>query len=217
MLFGVFHGDLHGGNLFVMADGRVALLDYGITGRLDERRRLAFLRLLMGGTINDVRMQLGALVDLGALPRRHRPRRGRSRDLGLDRPAEDPTTMSADELVQEIRELTKSLLGYGARLPKELMLFVKDMLFLDGAIATLAPDVDLLRRDRPTSPRTSPASTASRSRRDVGVDPRALQVDLDGVRASMGLTNEVESITARDLQRRRQLILKRMGERRGRR
>ena len=31
-LFGVFHGDLHGGNLFVQADGRVALLDYGITG-----------------------------------------------------------------------------------------------------------------------------------------------------------------------------------------
>jgi len=41
--------------------------------------------------------------------------------------------------------------------------------------------------------------------------------DLDGVRASMGLTSEVESITARDLQRRRQLILKRMGEHRGRR
>ena len=31
-LFGVFHGDLHGGNLFVQPDGRVALLDYGITG-----------------------------------------------------------------------------------------------------------------------------------------------------------------------------------------
>src|ERR671912_1547440 len=27
---GIFHGDLHGGNLFVMADGRTALLDYGI-------------------------------------------------------------------------------------------------------------------------------------------------------------------------------------------
>ena len=38
-LFGVFHGDLHGGNLFVRPDGRVALLDYGITGRLDELRR----------------------------------------------------------------------------------------------------------------------------------------------------------------------------------
>ena len=37
----------------------------------------------------------------------------------------------------------KALLGYGARLPKELMLFVKNMVFLDGAIATLAPDLDL--------------------------------------------------------------------------
>ena len=54
MLYGVFHGDLHGGNLFVQPDGRVALLDFGITGRLDEPRRLAFLRLLMAGTVNDV-------------------------------------------------------------------------------------------------------------------------------------------------------------------
>jgi len=34
MLYGVFHGDLHGGNLFVRPDGRLALLDFGITGRL---------------------------------------------------------------------------------------------------------------------------------------------------------------------------------------
>ena len=48
MLYGVFHGDLHGGNLFVLPDGRTALLDFGITGRLDEPQRLAFLRLLDG-------------------------------------------------------------------------------------------------------------------------------------------------------------------------
>ena len=50
MLYGVFHGDLHGGNLFVQPDGRVALLDFGITGRLGEQQRLAFLRLVIGGT-----------------------------------------------------------------------------------------------------------------------------------------------------------------------
>ena len=43
MLYGVFHGDLHGGNLFVLPDGRTVLLDFGITGRLDETKRLAFL------------------------------------------------------------------------------------------------------------------------------------------------------------------------------
>ena len=46
MIYGVFHGDLHGGNLVVQPDGRTALFDFGITGRLDEPQRLAFLRLL---------------------------------------------------------------------------------------------------------------------------------------------------------------------------
>ena len=142
MLFGVFHGDLHGGNLFVRADGRVALLDFGITGRLDEGKRLAFLRLLMGGTVNDVTVQMEALRDLGALPA-DTDLHAVMADLGLDKPTKDPTQMDPEELVAEIRDLTKALLGYGARLPKELMLFIKDLLFLDGALATLAPDVDL--------------------------------------------------------------------------
>ena len=41
LIFGVFHGDLHGGNLVVQPDGRTALFDFGITGRLDEPQRLA--------------------------------------------------------------------------------------------------------------------------------------------------------------------------------
>ena len=36
MIYGVFHGDLHGGNLFVLPDGRTALLDFGIVGRLTQ-------------------------------------------------------------------------------------------------------------------------------------------------------------------------------------
>ena len=47
-------------------------------------------------------------------------------------------------MVAEIQRTVKALLGYGARMPKELMLFVKNLVFLDGAIATLAPDLDLI-------------------------------------------------------------------------
>ena len=38
MIHGIFHGDLHGGNLFVLPDGRTALLDFGIVGRLVASR-----------------------------------------------------------------------------------------------------------------------------------------------------------------------------------
>jgi ubiquinone biosynthesis protein len=210
MLFGIFHGDLHGGNLFVRPDGRVALLDYGITGRLEEPKRLAFLRLLMGGTVNDVTLQMEALRDLGALPP-DTDLGAVMADLGLDQPTKDPTQMDPEELVAEIRDLTKALLGYGARLPKELMLFIKDLLFLDGALATLAPDVDLFQEITDVAAYFA-TRYGERIAREVGIDPRQQAVDLDGFRASVGVTQEVQTLTYRDLQQRRETIRRRMEE-----
>ncbi|MDQ4091412.1 MAG: AarF/UbiB family protein, partial [Actinomycetota bacterium] len=215
VLYGVFHGDLHGGNLLVQPDGRVALLDYGITGRLDAAGRRAFMRLVVGATVNDIRMQLEALRDLGALP----PDADLDvviRDLGLDQPVKDPTTMTPDELVAELREITRALLGYGARLPKELMLFVKDALFLNGAIAVLAPDVDLFAEITHVATYLA-THHGARIAGEVGVDPRSMEVDLDGMRAAIGLTPDVKTLTFRDLQDRRDTILRRMGEHRARR
>lgn len=212
VLFGVFHGDLHGGNLFVRSDGRVALLDYGITGRLDEHKRLAFLRMLMGGSINDPKMQLGALRDLGALPA-DTDLDAVVADFGLDRGPIDATAMAPDELLGQVRELTRQLLAYGARFPKVLMLFVKDLLFLDGALATLAPDVDLFGEVTRVATYFT-ARYGARIAADIGVDPRATVVDMDAVRAGLGVGSDVDRLTYRDLQARRELIRRRMEDHR---
>jgi hypothetical protein len=45
---GVFHGDMHAGNLLVRRDGTVVLLDWGIVGRLPESSRRFFRRSLEG-------------------------------------------------------------------------------------------------------------------------------------------------------------------------
>ncbi len=211
LLYGVFHGDLHGGNLLVQPDGTVALLDFGITGRLDERKRLAFLRLQMGATTNNLEAQVEALRDLGALPA-DSDVEAVIRDLGLDRPAVDPTTLTADEMVTELREVTKALLGYGARLPKELMLFVKDILFLNGSMATLAPDVDILGEILAVVTYFTERH-GDRIAREIGVDLLESPIDLDGYRAAMGFTEETDSITFRDLQERRELIRRRLEQR----
>lgn len=213
-LHGVFHGDLHGGNLLVQSSGTVSLLDYGITGRLDQTRRLAFLRLLLGGTANNPRMQLAALRDLGALPA-DTDLEAVIVDLGLDQPPSDPTTMSPDELLGELRQLTKQLLGYGTRFPKVLMLVVKDLLFLDGALATLAPDVDLL-AEVVSIAGWFASHHGARIAAEVGIDPRQQLLDPEGMRAAMGVPDEIEHLTYRDLQARRALIRSRMEERRHR-
>lgn len=207
MIHGIFHGDLHGGNLFVMPDGRTALLDFGITARLGQTRRLAFLRLMMSGIANDPRGQLAALRDLGALPP-DTDLDAVARDLRLDEPVVDPTTLSGEQLVAEVQRVVKALLGYGARMPKELMLYVKNLVFLDGAIAKLAPDLDLLGEIASIS-MTFAQRHGERLATELGGDTR-FEIDMTGVRASMGLDASVEQITYRDLQKRREIINKRM-------
>jgi ubiquinone biosynthesis protein len=215
MLYGVFHGDLHGGNLLVQPDGRVALLDFGITGRLVEERRVAFLRLVMGGTLNDVRAQVQALRDLGALDP-HADIEQVIADLGLDAPPQDVVEMSAEELTRQLRDLTKQLLGYGAKMPKELMLFVKDILFLDGAVATLAPDIDLLGEVASISAYFA-SRHGGRIASEIGIDPRERPTDLDSVRSSLGVAPETDRLSYREIQERRALLRRKFeAERHGR-
>ncbi|HXY94665.1 MAG TPA: AarF/UbiB family protein [Acidimicrobiia bacterium] len=221
LIFGVFHGDLHGGNLMVQPDGRTALFDFGITGRLDERKRLAFLRLLVLGTTGDVRGQLAALRDLGAFP----PDVDLDAlvvDLDLEGPVKDPAQMSADELVGEMREITKKLLGYGARAPKELMLFVRNMMFLNSATAILAPDLDMLQQMIAIYMYFA-QTHGEQIMREVGVDAQYATPDPDALRAAFMVDSSVETLTFRDLQERRQDIRQKMqssrrpSRRRGRR
>jgi ubiquinone biosynthesis protein len=212
MIHGIFHGDLHGGNLFVMADGRTALLDFGITARMSPQRRQAFLRLMLGSMTNDVRAQLAALCDLGALPH-DTDLDAVIRDLRLDQPPVDPTTLGPDELVKEIQRVVKALLGYGARMPKELMLYVKNLVFLDGAIARLAPDLDLLGEIAHIS-MVFTQRHGERLGAELGIDHTAVQFDMTGVKAGFGVDAETDRLTYRELRQRRELIQKRMRDHR---
>jgi ubiquinone biosynthesis protein len=214
MIHGVFHGDLHGGNLFVMKDGRTALLDFGIVGRLTGSRRMAFLRLMLNATTNNVVGQIEALRDLGALPL-DTDIQAVIKDLNLDQPVVDPTTLSGEELVNEVQRIVKAMMGYGARMPKELMLYVKNMVFLDGAIARLAPDLDIIQEVTAISMLFAERH-GERLGRELGIDHLAVELNMDSIKAGLGVETSVDTLTYRDLQARRNLIQKRMREHVGR-
>jgi ubiquinone biosynthesis protein len=46
--WGAFHGDVHAGNMLLLDDGRIGIIDWGIVGRLDHETHMFFLRLLDG-------------------------------------------------------------------------------------------------------------------------------------------------------------------------
>jgi ubiquinone biosynthesis protein len=212
MVHGIFHGDLHGGNLFITEDGRIALLDFGITARMTELERTAFLRLMISGAMGDVRGQITAFRDLGALP----PDTDIDdviRELRLDQQPIDPTTLTQEELVGELQRIIKALLGMGARLPKILMLYVKNLVFLDAAIANLAPDLDLIGEFARLS--TYLATThGDRLAAEIGVSAEEFRVDEAAIKAGFGIVDDgASAVTYRDLQQRREVIRRRLERR----
>ena len=93
------------------------------------------------------------------------------------------------------------------------MLFVKNMLFLDGAVATLAPDVDLLGEVVEVAGYFA-TRYGERIAAELGIDPSLAGVDLDGVRAAIGVAAGTERISYRELQARRETVRRKIGRQR---
>lgn len=68
MLHGVFHADPHPGNVLVLADGRLGLLDFGSVGRLDTSVRSALARLLLAMDRGDPLAASDALLEVMLRP-----------------------------------------------------------------------------------------------------------------------------------------------------
>jgi ubiquinone biosynthesis protein len=207
-LHGIFHGDFHAGNLFISDDGVIGLVDYGMVGRLDHERRLSFLRYVTGLMSGDVRAQVLAVRDLGAFP----PDADIDElvdKLQLDRVDFDPLQLTEEQFVAEFQQLLKELLVSGARIPKELMLFVKNFAYLASFIQKLDPDMDLL----------SEFSTISagfltkhgfRVSAELGLGAQDLEVSESSFRRAAGIRDDVEVLTWRDLSNRRDIIKSRL-------
>jgi len=69
---GFFHADLHQGNLFALADGRLGVIDFGIMGRLDRRARVDLAKILYGLLTADYMTVARVHFDAGYVPKHHR-------------------------------------------------------------------------------------------------------------------------------------------------
>ena len=144
LIYGVFHGDLHAGNVLLDDTGRLSLVDFGMVGRLTAEQRVALGQFLVGFAHMDIRVQLEAMVDFGAIPP--------SMDLdALEaeierevRPHDIPEDADVVELANRIRQPIRVVARHGVHLPKELVLFFKKLLYLNGFAASVAPDANLL-------------------------------------------------------------------------
>ncbi|MFI5425794.1 AarF/UbiB family protein [Aeromicrobium sp. UC242_57] len=65
---GVFHGDLHAGNVLIdEKTGSFSLVDFGIAGRLDAQQRAGLVQFLVSWAVNDAAGQIASMKSFGAI------------------------------------------------------------------------------------------------------------------------------------------------------
>ena len=143
LVHGFFHGDLHAGNITVLPDGTFVLFDFGIVGRLTESVRARLAQYLIASTTNDYEAMIRALDSFGSIPEGVDIPSMAAELQELYKPFVENGVLVA-QLGELMETMIRSMVRYRVRIPRELVLLSKQMLYLEGAAHTLAPDVDLL-------------------------------------------------------------------------
>ncbi|MGV9775488.1 ABC1 kinase family protein [Streptosporangium sp. NPDC003464] len=150
MLHGVFHADPHPGNIMLLADGRLALLDFGSVGRLDGSLRGALQRLLGAMDRGDPLGVSDALLEVVPRPDEI-DERELERELGRFMARHLVTGVTPD--MQMFGRLFRIVSAHGLSVPPEVAAVFRALATIEGTLARLAPGFDIVAEARAFSVR----------------------------------------------------------------
>jgi ubiquinone biosynthesis protein len=178
---GLFHGDPHPGNLLVDNDGRLAMIDFGLVGRLPRETQDRLLMVLVALALRDADAlsrlvlrigQADGRVDMGAFRAEVAKLLGTYAGLAIH------DVSSAAVLADLIHMATR----FGIRLPRELAVLAKASASIDGIVRTLHPTFN------PTQMLSARAEKLLRAR----IDPR--NIEGGGLRSALQLALVVQEL-----------------------
>lgn len=145
---GFFHADLHPGNMFVLEDGAIGVVDFGIMGRIDMKTRRYLADMLLGFLDRDYRRVARVHFDAGYVPA------DQSIDLftqavrSIGEPLHDKPLqeISVGRLLAQLFQVTGQ---FRMQTQPQLLLLQKSMLTAEGVGRRLDPTVNIWDLARP--------------------------------------------------------------------
>ena len=139
---GFYHADPHPGNLMLLEDTVVGVLDCGMVGRLDEELRGEIENLLLAAAHRDARLLTDTVIRLGTVPS----------ECDRNELQADITDLVEDSLGQSVAEFNLSVTLTGLLdvirrhhilLPSSLSMLLKVLVMLEGTARRLEPQFSL--------------------------------------------------------------------------
>ena len=145
---GVFHADMHEGNLFADAEGRLVAVDFGIVGRIGKPERRYLAEILHGFLKRDYPRIAAVHFEAGYVPERHTVEdfAGALRAVGEPIFGKSADQVSMGRLLLQLFEITEQ---FDMHLRPELVLLQKTMVQVEGVARRLDPHHDIWEAARP--------------------------------------------------------------------
>ena len=139
---GFFHADMHPGNLFVDADGKIVAVDFGIMGRLGVKERRFLAEILYGFITRNYRRAAEVHFEAGYVPSHHSIDDFAQAIRAIGEPIHK---RSADEIsMSKLLMLLFEVTGlFDMRTRPELLLLQKTMVVVEGVARSLDPKLDM--------------------------------------------------------------------------
>jgi predicted unusual protein kinase regulating ubiquinone biosynthesis (AarF/ABC1/UbiB family) len=140
-LEGVYHADPHRGNVILTDDGRIALLDFGLLGRLDEQTRTTLSAILLAVARNQADDVAALLLTL-SVTNLDSDESGFVHELRRKLPRYHWRPLAGIPTGEALADLQRIALRHGVGLPTSFALVGKTLSQADSIARTLDPELD---------------------------------------------------------------------------
>jgi len=140
---GLFHADPHPGNVFVLPDGRLSLLDFGNTGDLDAAMRESLMLLLEAVVKGDARAATEAYLEM-APAGQNVDHAGLLIDMKATLYELGRSSLAKVSVGAAFDSLTRAATRNGVHNPPEFVLLTRAFVILESMVGELAPDHDYM-------------------------------------------------------------------------
>lgn len=139
---GFFHADMHPGNLFVDATGRIVAVDFGIMGRLGPKERRFLAEILYGFITRNYHRTAEVHFEAGYVPPHHSVESFAQAIRAIGEPIHNRTAedISMAKLLMLLFEVTGL---FDMRTRPELLMLQKTMVVVEGVARSLDPRLDM--------------------------------------------------------------------------
>ena len=146
---GYFHSDLHPGNVLVLKDGRLGLLDFGMTGRLTREMRDNLVTLIFALERGDCRTIARIFYDIADKEGRVNYAQFEADTVELIQNHWSNSSIAEIQLGKFLTDLAQGAMHHRVKTPSSYTMLFKALITTEGLAKSILPEVDPVTQAQP--------------------------------------------------------------------